>query len=55
MNVHLKNRRHALKLFIEVGEPRPNDYVEEHWENMKRLIASEAKQGEQLETVQCEH
>jgi hypothetical protein len=46
VNVYLKNRRHVLKLLIEAGEARPNDCAKEHWENMKRLIASKAKQGE---------
>ncbi|KAH8949932.1 hypothetical protein BDL97_10G057800 [Sphagnum fallax] len=46
VNVFLKNRRHGLKLLIEAGGARPNDCAEEHWENMKRLITSEAKRGE---------
>ncbi len=46
VNVFLKNRRHGLKLLIEAGAARPNDCAEEHWENMKRLITSEAKRGE---------
>jgi hypothetical protein len=25
---------------------KPDDYVEDHWENMKRLIAFETKQNE---------
>jgi hypothetical protein len=46
VNVYLKNRQHSLKLFIEAGESRPKNCNEEHWESMKCLVASEAKQGE---------
>jgi hypothetical protein len=46
VNVYLKNRRHAFKLLIEVGEARLDDCAKEHWENMKHLVALEAKQGE---------
>jgi hypothetical protein len=46
VNVYLKNKQHSLKLFIEVGEPRLRDCSEDHWENMKHLIALEVKQGE---------
>jgi len=44
--VYLKNRQNAQKLFNDEGEPRPNDYIEKHWENMKHLITFESKQGE---------
>jgi hypothetical protein len=43
VNVYLKNRQHGLKFFIELSAARPDDCVEEHWESMKHLIASEAK------------
>jgi hypothetical protein len=44
--IYLKNRRNAQKLFNDEGEPRPNDNIKEHWENMKHLITFESKQGE---------
>ncbi len=46
MNVYLKNRWHSLKIFIEACEPRHKDCSEEHWESMKCLVTSKAKQGE---------
>jgi hypothetical protein len=45
-NVYLKNKWHALKLLTEASEPRLDECVEEHWENMKRIISSKAKQSE---------
>jgi hypothetical protein len=42
----VKNRRHALKIWIELGGDRPDDYVIKHWENMICLIAFKAKQNE---------
>jgi hypothetical protein len=42
----LKNRRHALKLLIEARGMRLDDCTKDHWDNMKRLIASKAKQNE---------
>jgi hypothetical protein len=46
VNVYLKNKRHSLKVLVEANAPRPADCSEEHWENMKHFIASEAKQDE---------
>jgi hypothetical protein len=46
VNVYLKNRQHSLKLLIEARESRHEDCSEEHWESMKCLVTSEAKQGE---------
>jgi hypothetical protein len=43
MNVYLKNKQHSVKLLIEAGESRHEDYSEEHWESMKCLVALEAK------------
>jgi hypothetical protein len=44
--IYLKNRRHSLKLLIEACESKHGDCSEKHWESMKCLVASEAKQGE---------
>ncbi len=41
----MKNRRHALKILIELSGDRPDDYVVEIWENMICLIAFKAKQN----------
>ncbi len=35
-----------MKLLIKARGMKPDDYVEDHWENMKRLIAFETKQNE---------
>ncbi len=48
VNVYVKNRRHALKLLIEVGGMRLDHCAEDHGENMKRFIASDAKQREAM-------
>jgi len=42
----MKNRRHGLKLLIEASATRLIGCPKEHWEGMKRLIASEEKQEE---------
>jgi hypothetical protein len=44
VNVCLKNKQNALKLFIEANVFRPKDYTKDHWESMKHLIASDTKQ-----------
>ncbi len=46
MNVFLKNILHSLKKFIKSNLARLGDCTQEHWENMKRIVALEAKQGE---------
>jgi hypothetical protein len=38
VNVFLKNRKHGLKLLIEVSEARPNVCLREHWENMVNAL-----------------
>jgi isopropylmalate/homocitrate/citramalate synthase len=43
---YVKNRRHAIKILIELRGYRLDDYAIEHWENTIRLIASKAKQNE---------
>jgi hypothetical protein len=48
VNVCLKNKQHALKLFIEENVPRPKDCTKDRWENMKHLIASNAKQEQAM-------
>jgi len=49
--VYLKNKWHSLKVLIKTNATRLGDCSEEHWENMKHLVASEAKQCE--ETKYC--
>jgi hypothetical protein len=44
VNLFLKNKKHALKTFIEAGASRPKDCQEEHWESLKHLITLEVKQ-----------
>jgi hypothetical protein len=46
VNAYIKNRCHALKLLIETNAARPMDCTNDHWKNMKRIIASNTKQGE---------
>jgi len=43
VNVYLKNKWHSLNIFIEANAIKLGDCSDEHWENMKRLAASEAK------------
>ncbi len=46
VNVYLKNKWHSLKVLIKTDATRLRDCSEEHWENMKHLVALEAKQCE---------
>lgn len=46
MNVYLKNRQRALKLFIKANVPRLRDCTKDHCESMKCFIASNVKQEE---------
>ncbi len=50
VNVYLKNRRHALKNLIEASALRPDDCPEDHWDNLKHLVTSEAKQEETIKS-----
>jgi hypothetical protein len=47
INVYLKNRCHVLQLLIEAWGGRLDDYLGQHWENIERFIALEAKQEEE--------
>ncbi len=46
INIYVKNRCHARKLLIEANVARLGDCRDDHWESMKRLIASKTKQEE---------